>query len=275
MSMREDIVSFLNEDTPMETPFFIEMTGISYCDETYRIARKNSPIYVFEYILEGEGTVIVEDKQFVARKGDVYILHRQSNHEYYSDKAKPWTKIWFNAVGTLIDSLMQVYGLNNINHITGIDVSSYFYQILDLARQSKTSNLEFIKKASQIFFELILTLQPEVHKEAQPYRKEASILKEYIDQNIMNNIELKDLSQLIYHSNSQTIRIFKKAFGYTPYQYLMNQKLELSKLLLLNTNKSIKEISAELNFYDEHYFSRYFHEKIGVSPQAYRKKHHI
>src|SRR5690606_28313939 len=120
MSMREDIVSFLNEDTPMETPFFIEMTGISYCDETYRIARKNSPIYVFEYILEGGGTVIVEDKQFVARKGDVYILHRQSNHEYYSDKAKPWTKIWFNAVGTLIDSLMQVYGLNNINHITGI-----------------------------------------------------------------------------------------------------------------------------------------------------------
>lgn len=270
--MQEEIVSFLNEGTQMETPFFIEMTGISYCDETYRMARKKSAIYVFEYILDGEGTVVVEDKQFIAKKGDVYLLHRQSNHEYYSDKKNPWTKIWFNAVGPLIDSLMQIYGLNNINHIADIDVSAYFYQILALARQTKTSNPEFINKVSLIFYELVLSLYPNVHKKIQPYSKEAGILKEYLDQNRMNKVKLKDLSQLIYHSNSQTIRIFKKAFGNTPYQYLMNQKLELSKLLLLNTNKSIKEISAELNFYDEHYFSKYFHEKIGLSPQAYRRK---
>ncbi|NMA82314.1 MAG: AraC family transcriptional regulator [Epulopiscium sp.] len=271
--MQEEIISFLNEDTQMESPFFIEMTGISYCDETYRIARKNSSMYVFEYILDGEGTVIVEDKQFIAKKGDFYLLHRQSNHEYYSDKTNPWTKIWFNAVGTLIDSLMKIYRLNNINHIEDIDVGSYFYQILDLAKQTRTSNPEFLRKSSLIFYELILSLYPNVHIETKPFSKEAGILKEYLDQNIMNKVELKDLSQLIYHSNSQTIRIFKKAFGSTPYQYLMNQKLELSKLLLLNTNKSIKEISAELNFYDEHYFSKYFNEKIGLSPRAYRRKH--
>lgn len=275
MSMREDIVSFLNEGTHMETPFFIEMTGVSYCDESYRIVRKNCPMYVFEYVLEGEGTVVVEDRQFIAKKGDFYLLHRQSNHEYYSDKTNPWTKIWFNAVGTLIDSLVQIYGLNNINHIRDIQVGDYFQQILTLASEAKSSNPEFLKKATLVFFELLLSLKPEVQMETQPYRKEASIVKEYIDQNIMNKVELKDLSRLIYHSNSQTIRIFKKAFGYTPYQYLMNQKLELSKLLLLNTNKSIKEISVELNFYDEHYFSRYFHEKIGLSPQAYRRKLHF
>ena len=274
MSMREDIVSFLNEGTHMETPFFIEMTGVSYCDESYRIVRKNCPMYVFEYILDGQGTVVVEDRQFIARKGDVYILHRQSNHEYYSDKTNPWTKIWFNAVGSLIDGLVQIYGLNNVNHITDIEVGDYFQQILTLAKEARTSNPEFLKKASLVFFELILSLKPEAPIDTQPFRKEANILKEYIDQNIMNKIELKDLSRLIYHSSSQTIRIFKKAYDYTPYQYLMNQKLELSKLLLLNTNKSIKEISVELNFYDEHYFSRYFHEKIGLSPQAYRRKMH-
>lgn len=275
MSMREEIISFLNEASYKENPFFVEMTGISYCDESYRIARKNSSMYVFEYILEGEGTVIVDNKQFIAKKGDVYILHRQCNHEYYSDKANPWTKIWFNAVGSLIDGLIQIYGLNNINHIRDMDVADYFYQILALAREAKTSNPEFIKKASLVFFELVLSLKPKAQVEEQSFRKEAIILKEYIDQNIMNKIELKDLSRLIYHSNSQTIRIFKKAFAYTPYQYIMNQKLELSKLLLLNTNKSIKEISVELNFYDEHYFSRYFNEKIGLSPQAYRRKMHF
>ena len=70
--MQEEIISFLNEDTQMESPFFIEMTGISYCDETYRIARKNSSMYVFEYILDGEGTVIVEDKHHCQERGFLF-----------------------------------------------------------------------------------------------------------------------------------------------------------------------------------------------------------
>ncbi|MDF2943416.1 MAG: hypothetical protein K0S01_2274 [Herbinix sp.] len=269
--MREDIVSFINEAVDSEPPFFIEMTGISYCDDTYRIARKNSPIYVFEYVLEGEGTVIVDGKKFIAKAGDVYILHRHSNHKYYSDRLNPWTKIWFNATGPLIDSLIQIYKLNYTNHIIGTNVSSLFYQILSLARQAKNNDANFIEQASQIFYKIILSIYPSIHKDDPTYSKDAAILKDYLDKNNMNKVELKDLCDQIYHSPSQTIRIFKKAFGITPYQYLMNQKLELAKLILLNTNKSIKEISLDLNFYDEHYFSNFFKEKIGISPLNYRK----
>lgn len=269
--MREEIVSFLNESLQVEPPFFIEMTGISYCDDSYYIARKNSPMYVFEYILEGEGTVIVEGMKFTAKKDDVYILHRHSNHKYYSDRANPWTKIWFNAKGPLIDSLVRIYKLSNIHHIEGSNVSSFFFQMLSKAIQAKDNHTNFSDEASQIFFELILSLYPCVHIENPSYSKDAGILKDYLDKNNMNKVVLKDLCDQIYHSPSQTIRIFKKAFGITPYQYLMNQKLELAKLILLNTNKSIKEISLDLNFYDEHYFSNFFKEKIGISPLNFRK----
>jgi AraC-like DNA-binding protein len=247
------------------------MAGISYCDETYRITRRNSPIYVFEYILEGEGTVITDGKRFKAKKGDVYILHRQSNHEYFCDRTDPWTKIWFNAKGHLIDSLIQIYKLNQTNHIYNADVSRLFFELLDKARQAKISNSSFIKDASLIFHELVLSLYPYVHKNPEAFSKEAGVLKEYLDQNNKNKFGLKELSEQIYHSPSQTIRIFKKAFGITPYQYLMNQKIELAKLLLLNTNKSIKEIAAELNFCDEHYFSNYFTQRIGLAPLKFRK----
>lgn len=271
--MREDIVSFVMDDVE-EPPFFIEMTGISYCDETYRIARKNSLIYVFEYILEGEGTIITDEMKFTAKKGDIYILHRQSNHEYYSNRANPWTKIWFNARGPLIDGLMQLYGLNHINHIPDTDASSYLFRILSCAKETHNTRAEFIEAASMIFYELILFLHKSVHKDNHPlYSSEAMTLKQYLDMNNRNNVTLKELSMQIYHSPSQTIRIFKKSFGITPYQYLMNQKLELAKLILMNTNKSIKEISIDLNFRDEHYFSNYFKKKIGVSPRYFRKNH--
>lgn len=269
--MREDIISFIIEEQE-ETPFFIEMTGISYCDETYRIARKNSSIYVFEYILEGEGTVITDGKQFTPAKGDIYILHKQSNHEYYSDRVKPWTKIWFNARGSLIDSLMQLYHLNKTNYIEQIDASNYFNRILACAEELRNARSEFQKQASLIFFELVLFLHDNIAAHnSLAVSAEAMLLKQYLDDNNCRNITIGELAGLIYRSPSHTIRIFKQAFGVTPYQYLMGQKTELAKLILLNTNKSIKEIAMELNFGDEHYFSNYFKEKVGISPIHFRK----
>ena len=269
--MMEDIVSFIQE--AMEEPtFFIEMAGISYCDGTYHIARKNSSCYVFEYVIDGEGMVITDGKSFTAKKGDVYILHRQSNHEYYSDQTNPWTKIWINAKGSLIDGLIQIYKLNNMNHFTDTDVGSFFQSILNIAKENQENKTVLLEKASLVFFELLLNLHKNVNKDVNLlYSTEAMILKKYLDRNNRNNVTLQELSQHIYHSPSQTIRIFKQSFGVTPYQYLMNQKLEIAKLLIMNTNKSIKEISIELSFRDEHYFSNYFKKKIGISPHNYRK----
>lgn len=63
----------------------------------------------------------------------------------------------------------------------------------------------------------------------------------------------------------------KKQFSKSP-SHLIHERviLEAKKLLHL-TYKSIKEISQELNFKDEFYFSRYFKKNVGVSPSSYRK----
>ncbi len=267
--MREDIYSFL-PGSGRDPEFFIDLTGISYCDDSYRISRRNSNIYVFEYILEGEGTVICDGKTFTAVKGDGYILKKYSNHEYYSHKENPWTKIWFNAQGPLIDVLLSLYGLNNLSHIEGIDLSPYFFRIVKKAQASQNSE-SFTKDASLIFFEMLLFLQEHLHSDVSPESEEAALLKAYIEKHNKEQISLDTLSRLIYRSPSQTIRIFRQAYGITPYQYLMKQKLDLAKLLLLNTTKSIKEISLDLDFHDEHYFSNYFKDKCGASPQAFRK----
>ncbi len=267
--MREDIYSFL-PDNKKDMEFFIDLAGISYCDETYRISRRNSPIYVFEYILEGRGTVNCDGKTFTAVKGDTYILKKNSNHEYYSHKENPWIKIWFNAKGPLIEALLSLYSLGNISHIKGVDLSPYFYRILNKAKDP-LDNGSFTKEASLIFFEMILFLHENLNSDVMIESEEASLLKAYLDKHSKEQISLDTLAGLIYRSPSQTIRIFKQAFGVTPYQYLMKQRLDLAKLLLLNTNKSIKEISLDLNFHDEHYFSNYFKNKFSISPQKFRR----
>lgn len=70
--MHEEIIQFSKERA---YPFYIEMTGISYCDGKYEIKRKNSKIYCMEYIIKGTGTVLEEGNRFTASNGDVYLLH--------------------------------------------------------------------------------------------------------------------------------------------------------------------------------------------------------
>lgn len=66
-------------------------------------------------------------------------------------------------------------------------------------------------------------------------------------------------------------RKFKKSTGISIHDYFLQIKAARAKDLLANSNKSIKEISAELGFVDTGYFNRQFKKVVGVTPGLYRK----
>jgi YesN/AraC family two-component response regulator len=54
-------------------------------------------------------------------------------------------------------------------------------------------------------------------------------------------------------------------------EYVTKQKMFYAKNMILNTNKSIVEISNELGFCDCGYFIKCFSRFEGMTPAAYRK----
>ena len=129
--MKEDIRYFLTPSEPL--PFMVDICGISYCDGSYRHQRQNSPFYVMEYIVSGTGMVIVEDKQYTASAGDIYIIPFGSNHLYYSDKQNPWVKIFINAWGPVISSLIKAYGLEGQVVFPQCPLEQLFRELFSLA----------------------------------------------------------------------------------------------------------------------------------------------
>ena len=81
---------------------------------------------------------------------------------------------------------------------------------------------------------------------------------------------LDEIASRFFMSKSNLIRIFKKHTGQTPYKFLLDEKIRISKVLLRSTNMNIKTIADRLCFSDEHYFSFIFKEKTGYSPLKYR-----
>ncbi len=269
MGMREEFVTF---PTPGENlPFIIELAGISYCDGSYKIHRAKSKCMVTEYIIAGEGTVILDEKKYTAREGDIYLLPAGHEQLYYSDAKNPWTKIWFNARGPLIDELLHIYNTRNIPVFSQSGGKEYLTTILDIGRENAYCVKEKHEKAAIVFHQLLQYLYGIFYARKEEYSEETKILKEYIANHITEDISLKDLSSLVYLSESQIIRVFKQDMGKTPYEYILELKIGQAKLLLRSTRLMIKEIAFRLGFCDEHYFSYLFKQKTGQTPSAYRK----
>lgn len=73
-------------------------------------------------------------------------------------------------------------------------------------------------------------------------------MRNYIDANISRQITVDELASLIFKSRSQAIQVFKKEYGKTPYDYLLESRIKQSKILLKNTNLLIKEIAFKVGF---------------------------
>ncbi|MDR0932698.1 MAG: helix-turn-helix transcriptional regulator [Victivallales bacterium] len=83
------------------------------------------------------------------------------------------------------------------------------------------------------------------------------------------------IKQLALESNLSPGRfavLYQKFFQTTPHSDILTQRLIKAKRLLKTTSYQIKEIAMLCGWRDEHYFSRIFHEKTGMSPGDFRQK---
>ena len=96
-------------------------------------------------------------------------------------------------------------------------------------------------------------------------------IRNYIDANYHSDLNLNVLSRSRFVSKFHIIRLFKKYYGLTPRQYLIDKRIAKSKEYLKN-GSSVTETCFEVGFTSLGSFSTLFKEKTGKSPSAFRKE---
>jgi AraC-like DNA-binding protein len=267
MRMREDIITF----PPPEpgSPLYIELAGMSWCDGSYRIRRNPSKVAVVEYVISGRGHVRLGDLECRPGAGDVYLLPAGFDQDYRADAADPWVKMWFNFGGTLLPQLLEAYRLNGEHHFEGCPARRLFERGLRQLRSRRAA-------AGELGPPLIVGLMAFLSRHRRsnlrnPYSANGVAIRDFLEENLFApSPQLETIAGIIDRSPSQTIRIFKRDFGVTPYDYLLRRKMETARVLLGNSVRSVRAIARELGFGDEYYFSRLFKQKTGVAPTEYR-----
>lgn len=95
-------------------------------------------------------------------------------------------------------------------------------------------------------------------------------LVEFLEDSIDSEITLETLAQQAKMSVGGFIKAFRDAFHTTPYQYLLDLRIDRAKTLLLNTPRTVTEIGAMVGFSTPNHFATAFRHRVGVSPSTYR-----
>ena len=93
---------------------------------------------------------------------------------------------------------------------------------------------------------------------------------EYISAHLDRDIQLSDLAKIAGISQCYFASLFKQSMGITPWQYVLQQRIKQSKILLRKSNSSIVEIALQCGFRSQSHFTSSFRKITGCTPKMYK-----
>lgn len=121
-------------------------------------------------------------------------------------------------------------------------------EIVTLFAENKESGNPRLSRQDQVFRNFTISLAKNVsqHRTVEFYANEACLTPKYFS------------------------TVIKKRSGKLPMDWITERTIVLIKFLLQNSDKSIQEISNDLNFPNQSFFTRYFKNHTGFTPSAFR-----
>jgi AraC-like DNA-binding protein len=100
---------------------------------------------------------------------------------------------------------------------------------------------------------------------------QARLLREYIAAHYCHPLPLSELAALVRLSTGHLARAFRQSFGVSPRTFIIQQRLDAAKRLILESETPLAEIALSCGMADQSHLTRLFTRSVGTSPAAWRR----
>ncbi|MBD2071500.1 helix-turn-helix transcriptional regulator [Leptolyngbya sp. FACHB-671] len=107
------------------------------------------------------------------------------------------------------------------------------------------------------------------YEDGLPQRKLSQVL-EYVQTYLDQDIKLVDLAELTGMSQYYFCRLFKQSMGVSPYQFVLQQRIERAKQLLQQKELAIADVALLCGFKNQSHLTTLFRKSTGVTPRIFR-----
>lgn len=106
-----------------------------------------------------------------------------------------------------------------------------------------------------------------------PTARHIARAKDLADARFAEALSVDDLAAAAGLSRAHFSREFRRAYGASPYTYLLTRRLERAASMLRNTDRTVTEICFAVGLSSLGSFTTTFTRTYGMSPTAYRESH--
>ena len=96
-------------------------------------------------------------------------------------------------------------------------------------------------------------------------------MQDYIDNHIMEEITLNQLSKVAGYSQWHSARLFKKLLNKTPFEYIRALRLSRAAFVLRDDHPRVIDVAFDFVFSSHEGFTKAFSKQFGISPRKYIK----
>ena len=255
-------------------------------------------IFIFE---EGQCNYFIHDTMYDLQPGDIILLDRFTLHktntvspDTYVRSAVHFSPAWLGRIFPVLgmpNLLDPFHNLDNGILRTGFNASGQYVaeKIKWIAKQLKKIDQEYQStgKINSIletelkieFLQLLMRIYkmsqcPQMHVEQKKTERKqhAENIVSWINQHYCEKISLERIAKEFNLNKYYVSHVFKEVTGYTVMQYVMECRLiQVKYLLEMKLDQSLEEIFRSTGFASAAHFSRFFKERIGMTPTSYRK----
>ena len=229
-----------------------------------------SPQNQLYYIFKGEISLMIDNKEYIAKAGDMVLLPAGIQYDYSLTNLQYAHKFWLHFDLTI--DRKNIFNEYEFSYIVRVKQPERVYSLFEKLLDLKINNtIEQTLVRSNLLCRLLSYYFE--HCSIQLKSNDSCIwnVVEFINNNYIDKLTLADLANRASLSINQFIRRFEHIMGCSPIQYVNYLRVDRAKLLIENSDKSISEILAEVGFYDFSHFTKIFKRYYGYSPSQYRK----
>lgn len=223
--------------------------------------------YEIHIIYCGEQSYEIYGKVYELKENQFVIIPPETKHKIIStsDNMLKYS-ITFNRDNQ--NSELPLHGTVNDHIINSINFISEEY------KQKLISSLSLIE--NRVFEVITLLMRIAGYREnnkgvENSDNHQLNLAKHFISDNIERNLSVGDVASYCHFSSRQLTRIFVESEGISPAKYINNEKMNKISECIKNTDLSLKQISEQFSYNNEHYFNTSFKKHFGITPFAYRK----
>lgn len=234
-------------------------------DSGWNAANISSPFSRIYLVTEGAGYLRCQGRIITMTPGNIYVIPAGLRFSYWCEGSL--CKTYFHVSVPLPSGYDLLEGIGGCVSFPAPETVAFMAEKLCSERLA-----DMMRIKAELYGILCRCLEGDTQRIHGAYSETVAGAMEYIQGKLSAELNIATVAKELGVSEEKLRKTFRREVGVPVGRYIRDRVLNRAELEVRRGEFSVKEISEQLGFSDQFYFSRCFSDKYGLSPVKYRKK---